>query len=139
MNPSTTQSGSIDGVWLLPLRSGSLVTSAQAWVGAPSPSTEAVRSVETYTVSSRAELISNAGVLHLDTGSIEGLLIDRHGLTANAWLRRLHSLIKNQRDYQVYLASARYYFPVELNGLSQSPIIAGGRAWNVTVPFRELR
>lgn len=138
-NPRATFSGTVDGVWLLPHTSGGLVTSAQAWIGASSPSTDAVRSVDTYTVSSRAEQISNAGVLHLDTGAIDGLLMDRHGLTADGWLLRLRSLIKDQRLYTVYLASARYYFKVELNGLSQVPTIAGGRAWNVVVPFRELR
>lgn len=65
----------------------------------------------------------------------------RHSVSAQTWMDRLRSLIAGQKRYErVVLASARDFFPVELtSGYSAHPRQAGGQAWDVSVPFRELK
>lgn len=140
-NPVVIFDGHIDGVWLVPHRNGIPVPGTEAWIAATSPSTEAELSSDEFTIFNRAEELSQDGVLHLDRGSIEnGLLMSRHGLTADEWLKRLRSLIREQRSYgSIVLVSSRYQpFRVKIKGLAQQPTVAGGPAWRVDVPFREV-
>jgi hypothetical protein len=142
-NPVVTFTGAIDGIWLVPLRNGQVVSGVEAWIGAESPATSAEMSSDEFTIFNRAEELSQDGVLHLDRGTIEdGLLMSgRHGgLTADQWLARLRALIRDQRKYtSLVMVTSRYQpFPVRIKGLTQRPTIAGGPAWRVDVPFREV-
>lgn len=140
---SLSATHTIDGVWLIPYTSPTQpVSASSAWIGAKSPTLEATVSMDIFTIPTRAEEPSQDGVLHRDRGVIEGMLLNNHqdGLTADAWLTRLQTLIARQRDYSfIHLVSTRYApFKVKLHSLSKQPIQAGGFAWSVSVPFREV-
>lgn len=137
-NPTVQFSSTIDGIWLVPMIGLSADTTKQAWIGGSAVGTTASRTVEIAEIAGRREKVSTAGVLHLDEGEITGVLMTRHGLNGDQWLTRLRNLIEEQHKYKIYLSDSRHYFPVELNGLSTTPRQLGGRAYDVTVPYREV-
>lgn len=137
-NPTQTFSGSVDGVWFLPMRDGAVITAAQAWVGSDTPPGESERSLQVFTIPSRREKISHAGVLHLREGTVAGRLMERHSLGADEWLARLESLILEQHKYDVWMVTPRVSFKVELGSLSRQSLIMSGGAWAVQFPYREL-
>lgn len=138
-NPTVTFSGTLKGVWLMPYRGIGLVTGERAWVGGPSPDAEAEVSRSVHTVHGRRERISERGTVHLDEGTIVGDLFTFGGLSADQWLTRLVNLVKNQHLYdEIRLVSSRYDFPVELGTYTKSPAQISGRAWRITVAFREI-
>lgn len=142
-NPIATFDESLDGIRLVPYSApGQVVAGQDAWIGAKSPTLEAVMSMEIFTLHNRREEPSQDGVLHRDRGSIDGYLLNNRmaGLTADQWLTRLENLIANQRNYwAVFLVSTRYApFKVKLHALSKDPVQAGGFAWVVNIPFREV-
>lgn len=139
-NPTATFTGLVDGLWLKPYLPGSntLVAASQAWIGGPTPAGDAERAVQVFAIPSRREKVSQAGVLHLDEGPIEGTLFARHGLTGDQWLDRLRELIKDQHRFDLYLVTPRWFRKVELNRLAKTSTYNSGPAWRVTVPYREL-
>lgn len=139
-NPVVSVADAIDGEWLVPYTaSGSPVAGQEAWIGGPSAELSADVSMDEYTIFTRQEILSQDGVLHLYVGTIAGLIISHNGQTAATWMTRLENLVKNQRSFgSIRYVTARYDFRVKLKGLSKSPVIAGGRAWSVSVPFREV-
>lgn len=137
-NPTEFFVGSIDGVWLMAFQGNVFMANQEAWIGSDSPPSRAEREGELFASPSRREKISQSGVVHLDEGTITGVLLDRFGVTGDQWLIRLQNLIRQQHDYDVYLSSPRYYFKVELGTLDKTPKVIGGRGWEVSVDFREL-
>lgn len=144
--PNLPASGifSIDGIWLQPWNGSTFVSSAQAWIGAKSPTISGNRQVERTSIVGRNESISNSsGVVELDEGVLEGLILgeSRNGLTGNQWLTRLDNLVKQQENYSnIWLVTGRlFYQKVELGSLEATPIQASGDGWTVTLPFWEKR
>lgn len=141
-NPTADMTSDIDGTWLLPLaRGGGLTSNTEAWIGASHPGEDRERDFALFSTPFNKEDFSQSGPLHLRTGEIRGLLMDRFSVTGQGWLTRLRDVISKQRLYErVVLASPRDFFPVELTtGYRASPTIAGGQAWEVSVPYRELK
>lgn len=139
-NLSTAPTVSIDGFWLYPMLNGVFVTASRCWIGGSSPTVTGQREAETFNVVGRSEGITQtSGIVKHDEGTLEGLLMDRNGLQAHQWLERLDVLIADQDNYQrIWLVTSRWlYLNVELEGLTTTPTIAGGPAYQVTVPFRE--
>lgn len=144
-NPSGTFNGEVSGLWLVPYSSETRrVDEAVVWIAGGTPSETSERSVEIFTIPTRRSRISQAGELHLADGTIEGIVMGGNGQTTNEWMKRLIDLIRNQHIYfAVRLVTPRTGTAttgnkVELNGLTRTPRIAGGRAWDVSVPYREV-
>lgn len=139
-SPLASVSSTVDGQWLVPYNaSGTPVTNREAWIGGPSSDLDAEMSMDEFTIFNREEVLSQDGVLHLYVGTIAGLVMDRNGQTAETWMDRLEYLVRNQRTFgSIHYVTARYDFKVKLRGLSKSPTIAGGRAWLVSLNFREV-
>lgn len=139
-NPTATFTTNIDGIWLLPLsRTGGLTANKEAWIGGRHPNEDYDQSRADFASPYSREEFSQVGVLHLAKGVLDGLILERHGVTGAGWFERLRNLIKSQRKYErVVLATPRDFFNVELGALSGSPTIAGGHAWEVSVPYRQL-
>lgn len=140
-NPTASTSSTIDGVWLVPFRSGRVVTDEHVWIGATSPSLNAEVSRDEYRIFDRPEELSQDGVLHLDRGSVEdGLLMSRNGQTAAVWMARLQNLVQEQGTYSHISLSCPAWqtFKVRIHDLSKAVTIAGGRAYRVSFSFREV-
>lgn len=144
--PNLPASGifSVDGIWLQPWNGSTFVQSAQAWIGAKSPTITGPRQAERFSVVGRSEPITqSSGVTELDEGVIDGMIVGgtRHGLTGNQWLDRLDALVDNQETYSnIWLVTGRlFYRKVELGSLEATPIQASGDGWQVTLPFWEKR
>ncbi len=136
-----TFSGEIDGAWLLPQVRGTLDAAYEAWIGASTPGSQMEESGSLIHVPSREEGVASRGVLHLEQGSVEGLLLaSQHGKTADQWLERVVNVVKQKSRFdRIWLVTPRYFKPIEPYGpVVKEPEIAGGRAWRVTLAYREL-
>lgn len=138
-NPTQTQTDSTDGIWLLPYESGEVVTSAQCWIRGNHPDEGRSRALGEMETPFREETFTQAGVLHLRRGTIEGTLMDGHGKTAAQWKNRLERLVRDQKKYaRVMLATTRDFIEVELTeGLVAEPHDEIAYAWTVSVPYKE--
>lgn len=126
----------VDGLWLHPFRANGIVTEHSAWVGSNSPALSAELSGDLLIAPSRRAKISQNGVMHLDEGTVSGILLDRNGHTATEWMRRLNYLAVHQAEFQgVILLTNHYLFPVEIRGLEKAKTPAG---WEVSFGIREL-
>jgi hypothetical protein len=140
-NPTVQAAVSMDGVWLMPLIKGVLQQSRQVWIGGASPEAGAQRQTETFEALGRQAKVSQSGRLFLDEGEITGKLMAGYHLSldADGLLTRLKALVDGQAGYsEVRLVSPRYFKKVELNGVHAAPSIAGGQAWDVSAPWREI-
>jgi hypothetical protein len=139
-NPTAPFTGTVFGVWLMPLTAPALTldTSLQVWIATLSPDLTKERSVTTHTSPTREDKISRAGVLHLGEGTINGRIRTAFSVSADEWMARLQALIKHQQRYHVFLASPRYYFRVQLNGLSEQSIAGDERQYQVQIPILEV-
>jgi hypothetical protein len=133
----------VEGTWLLPWANHEIDDDAWAWIASESPETSHERDGTVLTVPSREdEISSSTGIVHLATGEISGPIWTRHGVSGNAWRRRLTSLVKNQKSYQwVWLASPDDLYKCELIGpVTRKPtVISTGAAYEYSVGFREIR
>lgn len=141
-NPRVTFDGPINGVWLYPHRNGLPVAGVEVFIAADPPNLHADVHSEEFVLPNRREILSQDGVFHLDSGSIDDApLLTKYGVTAAAWLTRLENLIANQRSYEsVVLASAWYEpFRVRISDLGKRPAhIGGGRTFRVSFAFRQV-
>jgi hypothetical protein len=142
INPTVSTSASTfpyDGCWLMPLVSGTLTETDQAWIGAQTPGGVIVSSRTVFEIPTRRVKISQRGVMYADEGTISGDLMDMHSQTADVWLQRLRTLMDNQQAYSnIYLVSPRIFRDIELGDASYDHAIRGGRAWTVSVAWREV-
>lgn len=133
---------SVDGLWLIPWNVNGIVSEDQAWIGAKSPEVTGEVQAEFISIDGRDEPIrDSSGVVELDTGVIDGALLDRNGQVGDVWLRRLNALVRNQENYvRIWLVTRRLlYKNVALGSLTASPEIIGGDGWKVSLPFAERR
>lgn len=130
----------VDGTWLLPVVDSQVVSGKRAWVGRDSGSGVRPQTRAEAYIPSRQEAISTPGALHLEYGSIEGVLMERHSLIADAWLARLENLIVNQSKYDhILYVSNRKRLKVELYGdVSNLVTFMSGDAFDVSVNYRQL-
>lgn len=140
-NPTVTFTGTVDGTWLLPRKNGLVVAAAVCWIGRGENESVEDHSYALTSVPTRREEISQVGELHLEKGTISGVLMTRNGQTASEWLTRLRSLIRNMDSYDsVIYATDVFRKNVEIYG----PLAKSGRtmnaaaAWEVSVNYREL-
>jgi hypothetical protein len=143
-NPATGYIGTLgDGVLLTPWPSfSSMDVSKSAWIGTGTPDAVRERDEEVLDLPGRAEPVTlTSGVLRLDKGVLSGALMTRHGLTAEQWRERLESLIANQKSYvRIWMVTPTLHYPnVELGDYERSLVQMGGKAWSVSVAFREKR
>lgn len=141
LNPTVTFSESIDGTWLLPVKNGQVQSSAVCWIGRDAGSSVEEHDHALVAIPTRQEEISQVGALHLEKGSIEGTLMERHGLIANEWLKRLRDLIRRMDSYEavfyvnnVSRTKVEVYGPIEKHAKTMN----GTVAWEVVVSYREL-
>lgn len=131
----------IDGIWLLPLRRRSALATGQvAYIRGDTPTARHPREVGEFDAPFSVERFTQAGVLHLREGTIDGALLDRNGQTPATWISRLRRLVKTQANFEkVMLATNREFFPVELFDLDEGPHPQIPLAYSVSIPYRELK
>jgi hypothetical protein len=140
-NPSVTVETDVDGLWLHAFLTHSIVGLATAWIAGSTPTVTADRESERFRIVGRSEDISqSSGIVKKDEGTLEGTVLDRYGKTGIEWLNRLDALVRDQELYRrISLTTPRYqYQNVELGSLTVSPTVAGGVAFEVSLPFRAL-
>lgn len=135
-----TFSDDVDGTWLLPVSDEQVVSGDRAWMGRDTGSGARPQTRSEALIPSRQEAIATVGALHLEQGTLSGVLMDRHSLTADEWLRRLYGLIENQSSYQhILYVSKRVRMKVELYEIpDKTAIFLSDDAWQVSVNYREL-
>ena len=141
-NPSVATSAQTDGVWLIPFIGAVADTSAQAWIGTGTPEVSNERDEQVVNILGREETVTqSSGVVRLDAGVLNGVLMSRHGLTADQWRNRLKKLVKNQSRYdRIWMVTPRvHYQNVELGSMSFAHQIIGEPGWQASVEFREKR
>lgn len=142
LNPKATFSHRPDGLWLLPRkRNGKIDRDARVWIGANWPAFLRDRPESVSDIPSRSEFVVQTGKLKLREGAIEeGLLLDRHGRTAEGWKRKLYLLARHQHRYQkIILAGSRGRVHVQLGAINEAAVQAGGPAWKMRVALREVK
>lgn len=130
----------IDGTWLLPVVDGQVVSAERAWIGRDSGASGRIQSRSESNIPSRAESIAQLGVFHLESGVIEGVLMDRFSLTADEWKDRLLALITNGSKYEhILYVSKRKRVKVEIYGdWSEEARQMSGDAWAVGLNYRQV-
>ena len=143
-NPSVGGFGALgDGILLAPWPTAYSMDFARcAWIASGTPVAGRARDEDVLDLPGRADPVTiSSGVLRLDRGSISGLLIDRHDLTAEEWRQRLEYLIEEQGRFQrIWMVTPTLHYPnVELGSMERGVTQAGGKAWRVELEFREKR